>query len=247
MKDLENMLRRHADSMKNNMASPFQEELEELIMTNNSASKARKTKRIAFIALAAALLLGTTAFAAGGYVGGWFSGTIEKFESMPDEAKLSCELGYTSICIPEFENGYAFKAGSIDNNEVFDPDLGLVDNFKSATFVYEKDGDSVYFTQTKSDRIAALGEILENHKGIDIYFYSYINKVVPADYQLTMADKAAEESGEVIFSYGSDKIITMEVTDVQWAENGITYNLTQMGGKLSADDMANMAKEIINK
>lgn len=216
-------------------------------MTNSSASKVRKTKRIVFFALAAALLLGTTAFAAGGYVGGWFSGTICKYNKLPDEQQLAAELGYSTICIPEFENGYAFKSGSIDNNEVFDPDLGLVENFKSAMFVYEKGGDSVYFTQTKYDKVVPHGELLENYEGVDIYYYSYINKVVPADYQLTMADKAAEESGEVIFSYGSDRIITTEVTDVQWEENGIDYNLTQMGGKLSAEGMTQMAKEIIAK
>lgn len=240
------MLREHADSMKNNMVSPFQEEMEELIMKNTGTQR-RKTGRILFIALAATLLLGTTAFAAGGYVGGWFSASDEKFAVMPDEAQLSCELGYSTICVSEFENGYAFVSGSVDNNEVFDPDLGLVDDFKSATFVYEKDGDPVYFTQAKSDRIVPHGEILENFEGIDIYYYSYINKVVPADYKLTMADKAAEESGEVIFSYGSDRIMTMEVNDVQWAENGIAYNLTQIGGKLSADGLAGMAKELISR
>lgn len=246
MKDFENMLRIHADSMKNNMASPFPEELEELIMTKNSASKARNTKRIVFIALAAALLLGTTAFAAGGYVGGWFSGTIEKFESMPNEAQLSCELGYSSICVPKFENGYAFVSGSIDNNEVFDPDLGLVENFKSAMFVYEKGGDTVYFTQARSEEIVLHGDVMENCNGIDIYYYSYTNKAVPADYQLTEADKAAEESGEIIFSYGSDKIITMEISSVEWAENGISYNLMQIDGELSAEELADMARELID-
>ena len=247
MKNFELMLRQHAESMKNNTTSPFHEGLEELIMKNNARNEIRKTKRIVFLALAAALLLGTTAFAAGGYVGGWFSATDERFALMPDETELSCKLGYSTICIPEFENGYAFASGSVDNNEVFDPDLGLMEDFKSATFVYEKDGDPVYFSQTKSDRIITHGELFESFEGVDIYYYSYINKVVPADYKLSMADKAAEESGDVIFSYGSDRIMTMEVNDVQWVENGIAYNLTQMGGNLSANDLCGMAKELISK
>ena len=62
-----------------------------------------------------------------------------------------------------------------------------------------------------------------------------------------LKDKKAEANGELVFSYGSSKVEIKEVQSVLWAEDGIHYCLMQIDGKLSADELAEMAKEIIEK
>ena len=44
------------------------------------------------------------------------------------------------------------------------------------------------------------GSVAKTVGDTDIYYYSYTNKVVPADYELTDADKAAKANGDLVFS-----------------------------------------------
>lgn len=57
----------------------------------------------------------------------------------------------------------------------------------------------------------------------------------------------AQANGEVIFSYGSDKIETVNVQAIQWIKNDIYFNLLQYDGNLSSGDLIDMASEIIKK
>ena len=66
-------------------------------------------------------------------------------------------------------------------------------------------------------------------------------------YELSEEEKSAENSGKVIFSYGSDEVLEYTVQSVQWSENGVQFMLMQMNGKLSADELVAMAKEAISK
>ena len=70
--------------------------------------------------------------------------------------------------------------------------------------------------------------------------------VVPEDYALSAEEKAAEEKGDVIFSYGSDEVMEYTVQSVQWLDDGVQFMLMQMNGMLTADELVDMAKEAIN-
>ena len=83
--------------------------------------------------------------------------------------------------------------------------------------------------------------------GTKIYYTHYINKTVPADYELTEEDKAAEASGKLVFSCGSSKVEVLKVQSVTWKKDGIQYQLLQLDGKLSADELVDMAGEVIEK
>ena len=72
-----------------------------------------------------------------------------------------------------------------------------------------------------------------------------MNKIVPEDYQMTEADKEAEARGELVFSWGSDSVQTIEVKNVSWARDGISYMLLQTGGNLTEAEMISMAKQAI--
>ena len=246
--EFELRLHEHAARVEEYMAAPFSNETEELIM--KKAAESRKVinykKAIAIIAVAATFLLGSTAFACG-VLDGWFSHSDKEYYELPTEQQFVEDVGYAPVLIQEFENGYAFINGYVVDNERADSETALVEKFKSAMFEYEKDGDIVFFTQEKFDAARSQGTLVDSFAGVDIYYFGYMNKIVPADYQMTEADKEAEEKGELVFTWGSDSVQTMEVKSLTWMRDGILYNLLQTGGELDAEELVSMAKEAIAK
>ena len=210
----------------------------------------KSKKKISLIAIAAALVLGITAFATSGMVTTWFSSSSSnaEYKSLPSAEQVKSDIGYEPVLIDTFENGYTFKDGSVRNNILVDETGNSVEKFKSVSFEYENNGDRVIFSQDKFNaELGTEGEIISTVSGTDIYYFSYTNKIVPPDYKLTDNDKKAEENGDLVFSYGSSKVEICEVQSVTWKNDGVQYQLLQIDGKLSAHDLADMAEEIINK
>lgn len=221
-----------------------------------SASKERKLnvmkskKKLALIAAAAVLALGVTAFAATGIVKMQFASTssIPDYTLLPTQEQVVKDIGYKAVLIDTFANGYKFKDGSVVKNNFTDENRNSVEKFKSVSFNYEKDGDMVYFSQGKhNSETEKQGEVIATESGASIYYYSYINKFVPTDYEFTEEDKKAEESGEIVFSIGASEVETQKVQSVIWEKDGVEYCLLQIGGKLTTGELADMAKEVINK
>jgi len=210
----------------------------------------KSKKKIAPIAIAATLVMGITVFAASGLVTSWFSSSsgMPDYDSLPSAEQVKKDIGHDAVLIESFENGYTFDNGSIINNNLTDENKNSVEKFKSVMFRYEKDGDMVNFSQDKYDsNMETVGGVVATVNGVDILYHSYTNKFVPGDYKMTDEDKKAEANGELVFSYGSSKVEIKEVQSVLWAEDGIHYSLMQIDGKLSADDLAEMAKEVIEE
>ena len=158
------------------------------------------------------------------------------------------DIGYEAVTIDEFANGYKFDNGNIVDNALADETGNVAEKFKSVTFRYEKEGDKVIFSQDKvSSELEPSGEVVSTVDDVDVYYYSYTNKLVPSDYKMTDEDKKAEENGELVFSYGSSEVEIKEVQSVSWKKDGMYYQLLQIDGKLSADELADMATEIIKK
>ena len=155
---------------------------------------------------------------------------------------------YTPVLIDTFENGYAFKSGDVVNNNLTDESGKSVEKFKSVSFDYEKNGDTVIFAQDKySSATEPVGDVIGTVNGTAVYYYSYVNKCVPADYKLTEADKKAEADGELVFSYGSPEVQVQTVQFVTWLKGGMQYQLMQLDGKLTADGLFKMAKEVLSR
>ena len=92
------------------------------------------------------------------------------------------------------------------------------------------------------------GDIIATINGTNLYYVHYINKVVSDDYELTEQDKKDQASGKVVFSYdgSASQIEVSQVQSVNWNKDGIQYDLLQIDGQLSADELADMAREVIN-
>ena len=210
----------------------------------------KSKKKIALIAVAATLVMGITVFAASGIISQWFSSSssVPDYKTLPTPEEVVKDIGYEAVTIDEFANGYKFDNGSIVDNNLTDDAGKSVEKFKSVTFRYIKDGDEVIFSQDKvSSDLESSGNVVATVDGVDVYYHSYTNKVVPPDYKLNEEDKKAEESGELVFSYGSSEVEIIEVQSVSWKKDGIYYQLLQIDGNLTADELTEMAKEVIGK
>ena len=91
------------------------------------------------------------------------------------------------------------------------------------------------------------GDIIGSFNGCDLYYINYTNKLVPPGYEMTEEDKKAQETGEIVFSVGSNEVNISEVQGLSWEDDGIHYNLTQIDGDLDKDGLVEMAEEIIEK
>lgn len=225
------------------------------LKTDSSCAERKETvmkskKRFTIAAIAATFILGISVLASSGIISTWYSSSRSdpEYKTLPTEEQCIEDIGYAPVLIDEFENGYAFKNGSIVNNDLRDENDNSVEKFKSVTFRYEKEGDKVIFSQEKfNSQAPSEGEVITTIDSVDIYYHSYMNKCVPAGYKMTEEDKKAQESGELVFSEGSQKEYIQKVQSVQWVENGRHYLLLQMDGKLTAQELADMAGEIIAK
>ena len=227
----------------------------EILQKVNSAGQGKEEKfmkpkkKIFIVAVAAMLVLGLTAFAASTIISSWYSSSssIPDYKTLPSAEQCIKDIGYKPVLIETFKNGYVFKNGSVVSNNLENEDGKSVEKFKSVSFDYEKDGDIVVFSQNKfnAEAFDSVGDVISTVDDVDIYYYSYKNKNVPANYQMTDEDKKNEASGKLIFSWGSDEVKITDVQFVSLKKDGVLYQLMQIDGKLSAAELSDMAKEVI--
>ena len=61
-----------------------------------------------------------------------------------------------------------------------------------------------------------------------------------------LEDKKAEESGELIFSYGSDEVELHQVASVMWRMNDLNCSLLMMDNDIEQSELLTMVQEIID-
>ena len=205
-------------------------------------------KKFGIIATAAAMILGITVFAASGLISSWVSSSssVPDYNTLPTIEQAEKDAGYAPVLIEKFDNGYVFANGSIVTNDLIDDGNSSVEQFKSFNFEYTKDGGTVILSQGKyTSEMPESGVLISSENGTDIYFTGYTNKIVPPGYKLTDEDKNAEKNGEIVFSYGSDKVIISEIKSVSWTVGDLHFNLMQIDGSLSDDNLIEMASVVI--
>ena len=199
----------------------------------------RLKKKILPLLIAATLTIGVTAVAATGKISMWTGSSASRadYTSLPTSEQVTKDIGYKPVLIDTFEN--SFK----------DDNANVIEKFKSVSFDYQKNGDVVSFEQQKfNSKLTPSGDIIATVNGTNLYYVHYINKVVSDDYELTEQDKKDQASGKVVFSYddSASQIDVSQVQSVNWNKDDIQYDLLQIDGKLSAGELADMAKEVIN-
>lgn len=220
--------------------------------SKRNSSMLNTKKRIAVLVAAVIMVLGITAFAATGVINTWYSSSSSRpdYRSLPSMEQVHSDIGYDVKLVDHFSNGYVFKDGRIVKNKLEDEDNQTIEKFKSVDFRYKKGKDEVSFAQDRyQSESQPSGSLERTINGVDVYYFSYVNKIVPPDYQLTEEDKKAEENGELVFSYGSRKVELITWQHVNWSVGDMHYELYQEvdDSSLSKEEIIEMAKEVIVK
>lgn len=212
--------------------------------------KKRRTVKIIIIAAAVAVALSSAALASSGILGrrSSHSWSFPTYTSVPSAKKLQKDVGISPKILESFSNGYKFKNATIGHETDEDTDGNVMEKYKSIYCKYTKDNNEfgINIDAAKAGLAMNSVEPAETYDGVDIKYFSYTNKFVPGDYQLTEQDRADKESGKYVFSYGTEDIEIHEVQITAWVHNGLNHVICAMDSELAEDDLLQAAKEFID-
>lgn len=227
-------------------------------IADRSVKEERKMKRInmkkVVLGVAAAcVMVGTIAIAGSGVVSYMRHGSsVPDYTKFEDMGKAEAEIGYSVDCVESFGNGFRLEGIHIIENVLQDESGQTLGEKKSLQISYAKGGEEVdaycgKLLPIEKEDITEIGDYdrtLEKD-GVMIGYTSSIYKAVPPDYEPTEEDQKAMESGRLQIGYGSAEIETSQYSCVVWVKDGIQYELMGFDVSLSADEMFQMAQEMI--
>lgn len=212
--------------------------------------RSRMWRKLAITAAAVACIASVSVVASSKTFTTWFASSAARpeYTTLPTAKQCQKDIGYTPILLQEFSNGYAFADASVVSNALGN-DSSTLEKFKSMEFRYQKDGEEVLFSQDRyeAEPEETSGRVICREDGMEYRYNSFINKYVPVGYEMTEEDKAQEASGAVIFNEGSDTVEQDQVQGLSWSDGDMHYNLTQINGSLSAEELLDMAQELMEQ
>ena len=219
-----------------------------------------KKKRLITLALAAALILalGITSYAVTG--GARSTGThimkdTGEYTDLADLPKVEEIAGY-KICLPEkFSNGFAFSKLYLGGEAVYDENYLPLKEYYSVMSTYVSgEGRVLYLDVSPVPDLPDIPEPPAPSSGCfigetEVRISKDHYKFVPADYEKTEADLAAEEAGHYYISFGADEIEEYDMIFADFDLENVRYVLMDMGDQepaLSEQAIIQMASELIS-
>lgn len=200
------------------------------------------------IAIAIVGLLGSTACFAAGKVTSLISGNDgEKYTDFSKIDNLKEELGYDVKIKESYQNGFTFKDMRLAETSGMDDDGNTVASYNELWVNYERENETLNVIIGKPlPEEPRTAKQTGEYQGIEISYYNDTYKFVPEDYELTPEDIENEKKDDYYISYGSDEVKLNQMSYVNWTDKGIHYSIMGSDTSLSAEDMIQMAEEIID-
>lgn len=213
----------------------------------------KNKKRTLRVLLAAALiaLLTVTAYAAEQIrVHTLVSGRSKTYTSYA-QMDAAIDQSGLDVKIPEaFANGFRFQKVEVEEVKGQDEKGNQVLTYRELSVDYRNAAgqrvllcanpalESVITTESLPARSRVVG-------GIQMHYYLDHYKTVPANYQLTEADKAWEQQPGNYISYGSQSVEEEDIAFLTWTEDGVDYFFMDRGAGINANVLFAMAEEMI--
>lgn len=230
----------------------LKDRIDEEILRSQEAGhmKHLSVKKLIIGVAACCLLISGGAFAAGKVVSvsshsDWRDG-CSSYSGMEQQQK---KLGYAVDSVEQFSNGYQFEKAVVGEAQGKDQDKNTMCTYKFMSIVYARGAEptvSLYIEKpvaaiartNPADETRICGDIILNYD-------SATHKFVPPNYELTEEDKVNQEKNDYFIAYGSDKVEIQKSAAVEWTKDGIRYQLIGFDLNLSADEMFDMAEEVM--
>lgn len=158
-------------------------------------------------------------------------------------------LGFVTKAPEAFSNGYRFSTGVPVESSGMDQEGNVVGKGEDFSLDYKKDGQpDVYLTVENTTMYQGQGhpdQVFE-HNGVSVAFNIDRYRFVPEDYQVSAEEQAEMDAGKLVISYGSEEVTNQVYQGVSWEQNGICYYMNSFDSSLTAEEMVQMAGEIID-
>ena len=207
----------------------------------------RRILRTVLIAALIAVLFSVTAYAAGGNLGGIVTSRKpgRAWKSLDALPKAERMLGRDLVVPEHFTCGFVFENMYVSYSDVVDGEGAVVETYPEFYAHYSREEEQLHLNvRAGTVQISGPGWTEREQDGVTLYCYNCIFKAVPEDYQETEEDRALKETGELMLSWGSDRIETYAMGFVNFELDGSAYVLFSYDG-LAMDELCAMAGEII--
>lgn len=233
-----------SEELKRRIDNTISENKEEKVMKHLSVRK------LCVGAAAACLLLSCSSVFASrvaGFTGS--SSSIPEYTSYNEIGEAEEKIGYKTDHVERFANGYTFSDACIGENKAYGETKETIYTVQSLEMTYSKAGQAdVNLNIEKKIEDMPLTkqpDSVRTCEGIMLRYDEYTYKFVPESYELTEEDKINMQKENYEISVGTDEVEIQKVTQVRWEKGGISYNLFGFDLGLSAEEMLDMAEEIL--
>lgn len=233
------------------VSQDLKDRIDEKILTSQEAGNMKhlSVKRLVIGVAVGCLLISGSVFATGKVASySSHSSATSESRSYSEMDKQEKKLGYEVDSVERFANGYQFEKMVVGDQVGRDEDGNQVSTSKFMSITYQRSGEptvSLYIDKSL-ESVTDMGADASRVCGDTILYYnSATYKFVPADYELTAEDKMNQETADYFISYGSSEVEIQKNATVTWQKNGISYQLLGFDLNLSADEMFDMAEEVM--
>lgn len=168
------------------------------------------------------------------------AGCSAKTEEINEFGKLSGltdKLDFSAKYVQSFSNGFLFAAASAEENKL------------RLSYENPQTGEILTcYAQTTpclpEDNLPP--NTVEREEGeVTLTYYDVTYKFVPADYEQTAEDEAAIAEGSLLLSVGGGEVEESLCQGVLWQEDGVYYELSGLDLSLTAEELLDMAAQIV--
>lgn len=234
------------------VSQDLKDRIDKKILTSQEAGNMKhlSAKKVVIGVVVGCLLLSGGVFAAGRVMSvsshsDWRDG-CKSYSGMEQQEK---KLGYAVDSVEQFTNGYQFAKAVVGETQGKDQDKNQVYTNKFMNIEYARETEPTVSLYVEKPVVTFIdtkpAEATRVCGDITLYYVSGTYKFVPPDYELTAEDKANQEKDNYFISYGSDEVEIQKCSEVIWVKEGIQYQLIGFDLNLSADEMFDMAEEVM--
>ena len=163
--------------------------------------------------------------------------------------EMETKLGFVTKAPETFANGFQFSTGVPADVSQMDDEGNVVQQGQDLNLTYKKSGmPDLFISAGNMDSYgedSGQGQSFD-HNGITIRYSADQYRFVPPNYQVSEEEQARMDAGELYISYGSDQVEDQVVKSVDWTDGGTHYNMLTFDGSLTAEEMVQMAGEVID-
>ena len=167
-----------------------------------------------------------------------------------DMDKVMDKAGFEMDVKESFQNGFAFEKAWVEVTRGLDENDREVLKYKEVQVNYRNadgiqlslfahpDVEGIFDSESPVAQTAQIG-------GVTVTYYHDHYKFVPANYELSEAEKQWEAIPGNYISYGSDAVKETDVCFACWEKDGIRYSLMDSGARVTPQLLFAMAAELM--